>query len=103
MARGITHVIVDEGVIELDLWDANLPVIVGVVESHSVGKDKILDRSDVKLNLSIDLLGLGLVIVVLESPVWVCDSVWRQICLWSVERDRKVFHVHQRNVTRELI
>ncbi len=81
----ITIIFIDEGIVKRNLREAQLEVVVSVVETIAIGQRQLAERFDVCLNLTLHLLGIVMVVVVLNSPVGVGDTVRCVPCLWCVE------------------
>ena len=100
--RGIAVVLIDEGIVEGNLGHAELVVVVGVVETEAIGQRQLLDGGDVGLNLTENLLGVVVVVVVLDGPVGVGDAVGGVPRLRGVERAAQVLAVNEADVAGEL-
>ena len=101
--RSITLVVIDQGVVESDLRLTVLLVVVAVVEAVAIGQGQVLERLDVGLQLTEDLLLVRLVVTVLDGPVRTGDTVRSHVGFRRVECGREALQVHQGDVTRQLI
>ena len=77
-------------------------IVVCIVETETISQGQLLDRVDVSLNLTIYLLGIVVVVVVLDSPVRVGDTVRCEPSLWCIESRIEVLAVNQAEVAWEL-
>ena len=93
--RSITVVLLNEGIVKTNLRIANLEVEVGVVETEAIGKGELLHQLDVGLNLTEHLLTIVMVVVVLDSPVGVGDTIRSIPSLGSIKSIDKVLTVDE--------
>ncbi len=98
----ITVVLVDKRIVEVDLRLTDLIVIVGIVETETISQRQLLDRFDVGLNLTEELLRIVVVVVVGDRPVGVGDTVRRVPSLRRIEGAAQVLTVYEADVAREL-
>ena len=77
-------------------------IVVRIVETETISQGQLFDRLDVSLYFTIHLLGIVLVVVVLDSPVRVGDTVRCEPGLWCIESRIEVLAVNQAKVAWEL-
>ena len=101
--RGITVVIGHEGSVHGNLRGTELAVEVRIVETVAIGQREVLERLQVGLDLTVDLLAVEVVVVVGDSPVRVGDAVRGEVSRRVVERIGDILVVHDGDVTGHLI
>ena len=101
--RGITVVIGHEGSVHGNLRGTEFAVEIRIVETVAIGQREVLERLQVGLDLSVDLLAVEVVVVVGDSPVRVGDAVRREVSRRVVERIGDILVVHDGDVTGHLI
>ena len=99
----IAIVLVNQRIIQFNLRITPLHVVVRIVETHTVGQCQILDRLDVQLHLTVNLLGCSVVVVVLQRPIGIGDAVRSEVSLRLVEGRAGIFHIDDGNVARHFI
>ena len=75
---------------------------VSIVETETISQGQLLDRLDVSLYLTKHLLGIVVVVVVLNSPVRVGDTIRCEPSLWCIESRIEVLAVNEAEVAWEL-
>ena len=103
VTRRIALIIGNQLIIKCNLRITDLGIIISIVETEAISQGQILDRINICLNLTINLLGIGMIIVILQSPVWVGDSIRSKVSLRSIEWAAQILLVKQRNITWQLI
>ena len=98
----ITVVLVDECIVEVDLRLTLLVVIIRVVETETISQRHLLDGLDVSLDLAEELLRVVVVVVVLDSPVGVGDTVRCVPSLRCIESCIQISAVIEAEVAGEL-
>ena len=93
--RSIAVVLLNEGIVKANLRIADLEIIVGIVETETIGERELLHQLDVGLNLTEHLLTIVVVVVVLDSPVGVGDTIRSIPSLGGVESVDKVLAVDE--------
>ena len=102
--RTILLVVARSGwIVDRNLGHTFLEVIVGIVEAKAVGEGQILDRIDISLNLTVDLLLAELAVIVLQCPIGIGNTILGVVGERGIEWAAEVSEVSYTDVTWHLI